>query len=100
MTPWTAAHQAPLSLEFPRQEYRGMLPFPSLGDLPDSETKPSSPVLQVDSLPLNHQESPKSTLFQFKKERDACDPNKSMYKGTGRWSQVPGQNLGCSVEYK
>ena len=28
-TPWTAAHQAPLSLGFPRQEYWSRLPFPS-----------------------------------------------------------------------
>ena len=29
-TPWTAAHQAPLSVGFSRQEYRSGLPFPSL----------------------------------------------------------------------
>ena len=28
-TPWTIASQAPLSMEFSRQEYRGQLPFPS-----------------------------------------------------------------------
>ena len=28
-TPWTAAHQAPLSTGFSRQEYRSGLPFPS-----------------------------------------------------------------------
>ena len=34
LTPWTVAHQAPLSREFPRQEYWSGLPLPSLGDLP------------------------------------------------------------------
>ena len=34
------------------------MPFPSLGDLPDPVIKPTSPVLQVDSLPLSHQGSP------------------------------------------
>ena len=34
-TPWTIAHQAPLSMGFPRQEYWRGLPFPPLGDLPD-----------------------------------------------------------------
>ena len=34
MTPWTVAHQTPLSVGLPRQEYRSGLPFPSLGDLP------------------------------------------------------------------
>ena len=30
-TPWTVARQAPLSLEFPRQEYWSGLPFPTRG---------------------------------------------------------------------
>ena len=33
-TSWTVALQAPLSVEFPRQEYWSGLPFPSPGDLP------------------------------------------------------------------
>ena len=35
VTPWTLAHQAPLSIGFSRHEYRSGLPFPSPGDLPD-----------------------------------------------------------------
>ena len=31
VTPWTAAHQAPLSIGFSRQEYWSRLPFPSPG---------------------------------------------------------------------
>ena len=38
-TPWTAVHQAPLSMEFSRQEYWSKLPFPTLGDLPDPGIK-------------------------------------------------------------
>ena len=34
-TPWTVAHQAPLSMGFSRQEYWSGLPFPPPGDLPD-----------------------------------------------------------------
>ena len=41
-TPWTAAHQAPLSMGFSRQEYWSGLPFPSPGDLPDPGIKPTS----------------------------------------------------------
>ena len=36
--------QASVSMYFPRQEYWSGLPFPSPGDLPNSEIKPSSPV--------------------------------------------------------
>ena len=50
-TPWTIAHQAPLSMGFPRQEYWSGFPFPSPGDLPDPGIKLRSPVLQEDSLP-------------------------------------------------
>ena len=51
MTPWTVAHQAPLSMEFSGQEYWNELPFPSPGDLPEPGIKPGSPTLQTDSLP-------------------------------------------------
>ena len=43
-TPWTVAHQAPLSLEFSRQERWNGVPCPSSGDLPDPGIKPMSPV--------------------------------------------------------
>ena len=51
VTPWTVAHQAPLSMEFSRQEYWSGLPFLSPGDLPNPGIRPWSPVLQGDSLP-------------------------------------------------
>ena len=41
-TPWTVSHQAPLSMEFSRQEYWSRLPFPTPGDLPDPGIKPAS----------------------------------------------------------
>ena len=47
-TPWTVAHQATLSMGFPRQEYWSGLPFPSPGDLPHPGIKPAS----LRSLPL------------------------------------------------
>jgi len=49
-TPGTVAHQAPLSMGFPRQEYWSGLPFPSPGNLPDLRIEPESPALQADSL--------------------------------------------------
>ena len=50
VTPWTVAHQAPLSMGLSRQEYWSGLPFPSPGDLPEPGIKPWSPALQADSL--------------------------------------------------
>ena len=46
--------QAPLSMEFPRQEYWSGLPCPSLGDLPDPRIKPESSDWQSISLPVSH----------------------------------------------
>ena len=40
--PLTAAHHAPLSIEFSRQVHWGRLPFPMSGDFPNWGTKPSS----------------------------------------------------------
>ena len=44
-TPWTVGHQAPLSMEFSRQEYWSWLPFPPPGDLHGPGIKPTSPAL-------------------------------------------------------
>ena len=65
-TPWTAAHQAPLSMGFPRQEYCSGLPFLSPGDLPNTGIKPMSPMslaLQVDSLPVEPSGKPVVLYF-------------------------------------
>ena len=45
VTPWTVTLQAPLSMEFSRQEYWNGLPFPPPGNLPNPGIKPSSPAL-------------------------------------------------------
>ena len=57
-TLWTVAHQVPLSVGFPRQEYWSGLPCSSLGDLSDPGIKSKPPAWQADSLPLLHLESP------------------------------------------
>ena len=56
-TPWTVALQAPLSMEFPGQEYWSGLPFPP-GDLSNLGIEPVSPAWHTDSLPLSGQGSP------------------------------------------
>ena len=68
-TLWTAARQAPLSVEFSGQEYWSGLPFPSPGDLPDPGTKPGSPVLQADSYHLSHH------LYHLRILKFFCIPN-------------------------
>ena len=68
MTPSTVAHQAPLSMEFSRQDYWSGLPFPSPGNLPNPGIKPMFLRLlhwKADSWPVSH-------LGSHKK----CDYNK------------------------
>ena len=68
MTLWTLACQAPLSIEFSRQEY--WLPFPSW-DLPDAEIKLRSPAFQAEPLPSEPPGKPqaKERKKQFTAER-------------------------------
>ena len=56
-TPWTVAYQAPLSMEFSRQEYWSGLAFLTPGNLPDS----------VDSLPTAPPGKPLFKITQFLK---------------------------------
>ena len=42
VTPWTVAHQAPLSTKYSRQEYWSALSFPPPGDLPNLGIEPTS----------------------------------------------------------
>ena len=49
-TPWTVAHQAPLSMGFSRQEYWTGLPYPSPGSLPNPGTELRSSAWYADAL--------------------------------------------------
>ena len=50
-TPWTVAHQTPLSMLFSRQEHWSGWPLPSPGDPPNPGIEPQSLALREDSLP-------------------------------------------------
>ena len=56
------AHQAPLSMRFPRQEYRSGLPFLLQGIFPTQGSNSCLLHWQVYSLPLSHEGSPKRNL--------------------------------------
>ena len=61
-TPWTVAYQAPLSMEFSRQEFWSGLPFPSPGDLPNPGIEPGSPALKADALPSEPPGKPQTAI--------------------------------------
>ena len=58
VTARTKAHQAPLSMGFPRQENRSGLPFPTPGDLSNSGIKPASPTLKSGFFTIEPPEKP------------------------------------------
>ena len=58
VTPWTLAHQAPLSTGFPRQEYWSELLFHTPRYLPDPGIQHGSPALQANSLASDPSEKP------------------------------------------
>lgn len=60
MIPWSAAHQAPLSLAFSRQECGDGLPGPPPGDIPEPGIEPTSPALLPASSPSEPPEKPSS----------------------------------------
>ena len=75
-TPWTVVHQAPLSVEFSRQEYWNGLPFPPPGDLPDPEIKltfPRSPALTGRFLTTVPPGTPSLYILNVNMKIDRCD---------------------------
>ena len=69
-TPWTVAHQAPLSVGFPRQEYQSGLPFPSPGDLPHTGIDPAS--LMSPALASSGRFFTTSTTWEVLGDRTKC----------------------------
>ena len=72
-TPWTTAFQAPLFMDYSKQENWSGLPFPNLGDLPDPEIESASPALALDHMGrhIEQRGGYRSEYFlsYFKKER-------------------------------
>ena len=66
LTPWIVVHQAPLSMEFSRQEYWSGLPFPISEGLPNQGLNLHLLHLlqdwQAESLPLCHLGSPSQNI--------------------------------------
>ena len=65
VTPWTVAHQAPLSMGFSRQEYWSGLPFPPPADLPDAGMVPASPALADGFFPTEPPGKPQKALWDY-----------------------------------
>ena len=62
-TPWTVAHQAPLSMGFARDEYWSGLPFHFPGDLPDLGIKLVSPALASEFFTIEPPGKPKKVML-------------------------------------
>ena len=95
VSPWTVAHQAPLSLGFPRKEYWSGLPFPPPGDHPDQGSKRifcigrwnlycwatrEAPILTY----LWHTEVRQWFFYVFMLQSSWSHQNSTVYFGTGK----------------
>ena len=87
-TTWILAHQAPLSMGFPRQEYWSGLPFPPAGNLPNPGIEPTSTAWQVNSLTLSQicklQNLSKSQFCHLKKENQNSTCLTGLLKGLNK----------------
>ena len=86
------ACQAPLSMEFSRQDYWSGLPFPSPGNLPNPGIEHQSPALLADSL-LSYQGSPSpqfsSVQFSHSVVSDSLRPRELQHTGLPCSSPTP-----------
>ena len=96
-TPWTVAHQAPLSMGFSRQEYWSGLPFPSPGDLPNPGIEPASlasPALQADSLLLSHHlKSQESCIYPGDRASTSDGERREGPRGPGKEKTEKGRRM-------
>ena len=90
-TPWTVACQAPLSMQFSRQEYWSGLPFPSPSDLLDPGIKPRSPHCKQILYNLSHQGSPK--LWFFLKKDNTWAVRRARKQGHSKYCFCQGNTL-------
>ena len=72
VTPWTIACQAPLSMDFSRQECWSVKPFSSPAFLPNPGNESRSSALQVDSLPSEPPGKPRFNHVVYSK-LDYCN---------------------------
>ena len=69
---WIGGCQAPLPMEFSRQEYWSGVPFPTTGDLSNLGSEPWSPALQADSLPSEPPGRPQYWTHKHQKQYCTC----------------------------
>ena len=79
VTSGTAAHQAPPSMGFPRQEYWSGLPFPPPGDLHDPGIKPLSPGPAVAGRFLKTEPPGKPTVEYYSAAKNEVVPFAAMW---------------------
>ena len=81
--PRTGAHQDPLSMGFPRKEYRSGMPFPSPGDLPNPGTEPLSPILAGGFFTAKSPGKPH--IYVYKSFSTMLDKGLRNYNNKKRW---------------
>ena len=97
--PWTVAHQAPLPMGFPRQEYWSGLLFPPPGDLSNPGIKPMSsapPALAGGYFTTEPPGKPNNHYMVHQTRRDVSNNLFEKTGGTSRITKNSGILLGSS----
>ena len=99
-TPWTVAHQGPLSMGFSRQESWSGWPCPPPGDLPKPGIEPRSSSLQADSLPSEPPGKPMNTGVGSLSLLQGFFPTQESNQGTSLYIFCHRmQEVGCGFFY-
>ena len=85
VTPWTVAHQAPLSVGFSRQEYWSGLPFPSPGIFLTQGSNPGLPHCRQMLYCLSHRASSSMTQVQSLDQDDPLEKEKATHSSVLAW---------------
>ena len=78
--PWTAVHQAPLSMGFSRQEYWSGLALPSAGDPPDPGIEPTSLNVSCNGRQILYHQRHLGRPAQLRPAQTADPPNRDLKK--------------------
>ena len=96
VTSWTVAHQVPLCIGFPRQEYWSGLPFPSPGDLPNPRDQTRAPAWPQILYLLSYEGIPCVCIRCFKPD---CQCGSSACIGCQKGLSVLGKQRGTHQKH-
>ena len=98
VTPWTRAHQAPITMEFSRQEYWSGLPFPPPGIFPTQGSNPDLPHCRRILYFWAIREAHKTYIRKTKKKEKLL--MKGIKEDLNKWRDFPCSHIGKFISLR